>query len=327
MSKVILIITDNLPDQINGVVTTFKNLEVQAEMDGYKIVYIDPRQFHHINAPGYPEVKISLPIGIGKKIEAVNADHIHIATEGPIGLAGRLYLDRTNKVYNTSYHTKFPEFLNEIYGIPTSYTYRYVRWFHKHSGVVLTTTQTMVTDLQSNGFDGNIVPWTRGVDRSNLSPTIKHPTNKVPVVLYVGRVSKEKNLEALCQLDNYDIRIVGDGPDRERLSAAYPHINFLGYKHGTDLANEYISADVFVFPSKTDTFGIVIIEALSVGTPVAAYPVPGPIDILDEVTGVMDEDLEVAVGRALLLDRDQVKRSSCKWTWEECWNIFQDKLQ
>lgn len=325
--KTILIITDNLPDQINGVVTTFKNLEDHASRDGYRIVYLDPRQFRHVNAVGYPEVKLSFPIGIGKKIEKICPDHIHIATEGPIGLASRLYLDRVGRVYNTSYHTKFPEFLNKIYGIPVSWTYAYVRWFHKHSGIVLTTTKTMVNDLVNHGFKGNIIPWTRGVDRSNLKPSIQHKKNKIPVVLYVGRISKEKNLDALCMLSNkYQINLVGDGPDRKRLESSYPEVNFLGYKQGTDLANEYIKADVFAFPSKTDTFGIVIIEALSVGTPVAGYPVSGPIDILTKTTGSMNKDLSKAIEEALLLDRKVVEEESNVWTWNECWNIFRDNL-
>jgi glycosyltransferase involved in cell wall biosynthesis len=320
-------VTDNLPDQINGVVTTFKNLEDYATRDGYRIVYLDPRKFHHFNALGYPEVKISIPIGIGKAIEAIHADHIHIATEGPIGLAARLYLDRKKIRYNTSYHTKFPEFLKQIYGIPTSWTYRYVRWFHKHSGIVLTTTKTMVNDLRANGFDGDIIPWTRGVNRNNLQSNQSRTKSKIPRVLYVGRVSREKNLDALCKLTDYYIRIVGDGPDRARLEKTYPHVKFLGYKSGTELANEYHSADVFAFPSKTDTFGIVIIEALSLGTPVAAYPVPGPIDILTPENGVMDKDLKTAINSALSLPRERVKKSSEVWTWEECWNIFKRNLQ
>jgi len=327
MSKTILIITDNLPDQINGVVTTFKNLEDYATRDGYRIVYLDPRKFRHFNALGYPEVKISIPFGIGKAIEAIHADHIHIATEGPIGLAARLYLDRKKIRYNTSYHTKFPEFLKQIYGIPVSWTYAYVRWFHKHSGIVLTTTKTMVNDLRANGFDGDIIPWTRGVNRINLQSNQSRTESKIPRVLYVGRVSREKNLDALCKLTDYHIRIVGDGPDRARLEKTYPHVKFLGYKSGTELANEYHSADVFAFPSKTDTFGIVIIEALSLGTPVAAYPVPGPIDILTPENGIMDDDLKTAINSALFLPRERVKKSSEVWTWEECWNIFKRNLQ
>jgi glycosyltransferase involved in cell wall biosynthesis len=327
MQKTILIITDNLPDQVNGVVTTYRNIESCANTEGYTFKYICPNDFRYINAFGYPEVKLSLPFGIGKKIESIAPDHIHIATEGPVGLAARLYLDKKQRVYNTSYHTKFPEFIEKIYGVPASWTYRYVRWFHKHSGIVFTTTQTMVNDLKNHGFDGDIIPWTRGVDRDKLKPTIKHRKNKTPVLLYVGRVSLEKNLDALCKLNQYEIRIVGDGPDAKRLSKTYPHVKFLGYKQGINLANEYASADVFVFPSHSDTFGIVIIESLSTGTPVAAYPVAGPIDILTPKTGSMNNDLSIAIEEAILLPRDIVKKESLRWTWEECWTIFRDNLK
>jgi glycosyltransferase involved in cell wall biosynthesis len=327
MSK-ILVITDNLPDQVNGVVTTFKHLKRQAEKNGYQIEFIDPTGFPHCDALGYPEVKVSWPWGIGKKIKEINPDYIHIATEGPLGLAGRLWLDQQGWKYNTSYHTKFPEFLKEIYGIPLRWTYWYVRWFHKHSGRVLTTTKTMVNDLRSHGFNGDIKPWIRGVDRKELSPTVEHVKNSVPVVLYAGRVSKEKNLEKLLELSNkYHVIIVGDGPDRLRLEKIYLKAEFVGYKKGTELANYYARADVFAFPSCTDTFGIVMIEATSQGTPVAAYPVQGPLDIVEQgINGYLNQDLAIAIGLCLSLDRSAVKESSNKWTWEECWNIFHTNL-
>jgi glycosyltransferase involved in cell wall biosynthesis len=331
MKKTILIITDNLKDQINGVVTTFKSIEKYASADGYNIVYLDPGQFSYIDAPGYPEVKLSWPKQIGAKIRALSPDYVHIATEGPLGLAARFWLDSKGWCYNTSYHTKFPEFINKIYKIPVSWTYWYVRWFHKHSGRVLATTQTMVDELHSHGFKTNIVPWTRGVDRETLKPNRKHQprtSSRPPVVLYAGRVSKEKNLDDLCRLENqYTIHIVGDGPDRARLEKTYRGVKFLGYKKGTDLANCYALADVFCFSSKTDTFGIVIIEALSVGLPVAAYEVPGPIDILEQgVTGYMGTNLDSNIDRCLKLDRATVRRASQKWTWEECWRIFKENL-
>lgn len=332
MRKTILIITDNLPGQINGVVTTFKNLEIQANSDGYDIVYIDPRQFPHCSAPGYPEVKLSWPKGIGAKIKATDPDHVHIATEGPIGFAARLWLDRYKWKYNTSYHTKFPEFLENIYGIPQSWTYAYVRWFHKHSGRVLTTTETMVQDLKEHGFAGEVVSWSRGVDRSTLktSHDITHDLafNHKPNVLNVGRVSKEKGLDDLCRLqDEFSITIVGDGPYRQELEMKYPRVKFLGYRQGSALADCYAQADVFAFPSKTDTFGIVMIESLSLGTPVAGYPVPGPIDVVEPgVNGHLDHDLAVAIRCCLNLDRETVRESSEKWTWERCWQIFRSNL-
>jgi glycosyltransferase involved in cell wall biosynthesis len=332
MHQKILIITDNLREQINGVVTTFKNIESLALLDGYSILYLDPGQFLHFGCPGYPEVKLSLPWQIGKKIEEISPDYIHIATEGPIGLCARLYLDKRGYRYNTSYHTKFPEFLKEIYNIPESWTYWYVRWFHKHSGRVLTTTDTMVKDLKDHGFKGDIISWTRGVDRQSLSTNVKWNHQKYLhlnlSVLYAGRVSKEKNLDDLCRLENeFEITIVGDGPYREELMKKYSKVKFLGYKTGSDLADCYAMADVFCFPSRTDTFGIVIIESLSLGTPVAAYPVPGPIDILEQdVNGHMSDNLSHSIKMAAKLDREKVKQSAEKWTWDNCWQMFKQNL-
>jgi glycosyltransferase involved in cell wall biosynthesis len=268
---------------------------------------------------------------MGQIFEEINPDHIHIATEGPMGLCARQYLDKHGYRYNTAYHTKFPEGLKKLFGIPEAITWPLVRWFHKHSGKVLTTTESMVQELRAHGFDGDIVPWTRGVDRTNLRPTANRQhrsEDRKPVVLYVGRVSKEKNIDALCELHEiYDIRVVGDGPDRIRLKEKYPRVQFLGYRQGEALANCYASADVFAFPSRSDTFGLVIIEALSTGTPCAAYPVTGPIDIIEPgVTGFMHEELSVAINRCLELDRDIVQQSSMKWTWDNCWQIFKDNL-
>lgn len=328
-NKKILIVTDNLPDQVNGVVTTFRNIERLAKADGYDVSFIDPSKRPHISCPGYPEVKFSWPF-ISKFIKQENPDYIHIATEGPLGVAAQIYCSIHKLRYNTSYHTKFPEFLKEMYGIPEALTYLYVRWFHRHSGKVLTTTDTMVKELISHGFVGDIKSWCRGVDRNLLCPSIEHNslTKERPVVLYVGRVSKEKNLEELCKLeDTYNIEIVGGGPQLAELQSTYKKVKFLGYQSGEELANSYARADVFAFPSKSDTFGIVIIESLSIGTPVAGYFVPGPIDIIEQgVNGYMDDNLDTAIKNCLQLDRMQVKHSSHKWTWEECWKIFKENL-
>jgi glycosyltransferase involved in cell wall biosynthesis len=331
MTKKILIATDNLKEQINGVVTTFTNIEILARRAGYDLCYISPSDFKYIKAPKYPEVKLSLPWRIGQKIKEINPDYIHIPTEGPIGLATRLYCDKHGLRYNTSYHTKFPEFIKKIYKIPEVITYRYLRWFHKHSGKLLVTTNTMIDELKDKGFRPDMLSWTRGVDREILKPTEKHPDSYLhlkPIVLYVGRISKEKNIEVLCELqDKYNIQIVGDGPHRAYLQRKYQNVTFLGYQTGTELANSYVCADVFCFPSKADTFGIVIIEALSVGTPVAAYQVPGPIDILEQgVTGYMGDDLEKNIEDCLKLNRDVVRQASEKWTWDACWQIFKENL-
>jgi glycosyltransferase involved in cell wall biosynthesis len=325
MVKRILIVTDNLQDQINGVVTTFKNIEALAVLDGYSVLYLDPSQFTHFDCPGYPEVKISFPWQVGKKIKAINPDHIHIATEGPIGFAARCWLDRNGKSYNSSYHTKFPDFLKKIYKVPTSWTYAYLRWFHKNSKVVLTTTQTMVQDLIDHKFKSNIISWTRGVDTTYLKSNI---TKRDGSVLYVGRVSKEKGLDDLCCLyDDFKIVVVGDGPYRKTLQKKYPKVRFVGYKTGSELADYYKKASVFCFPSKVDTFGIVIIEALSQGTPVAAYKVPGPIDILEQnVTGVMGTDLKKCIISCYRLNHGVIQQKSQKWTWQQCWDIFKENL-
>lgn len=328
MSKRIVIVTDNLSNQINGVVTTYRNLCSQAKSHGYEIDFLSPDLFPHFSCPGYPEVKLSWPRHLGRKLQQLDPDHVHIATEGPLGLAAKIWLDRHKWNYNTSYHTKFPEFLHELYCVPASWTYGYVKWFHQHSGKVLTTTQTMVQDLQRHGFAGEILPWTRGVDRNQLKPTQSRMKNSKPVVLNVGRVSREKGLDSLCALsDCYHVVIVGDGPDRARLEKQYPAVHFVGYKSGSDLANYYQQADVFCFTSQVDTFGIVMIESMSMGTPVAAYPVPGPVDVVESgVNGHLDWDLSKAIAQCLSLNRQQVTESSEKWTWKSCWMIFQQNL-
>jgi len=276
--KKILIVTDNLPDQINGVVTTYSNIEACALRDGYQFVYITPGDFSHIDCPIYNEVKLAFPRKMGEKIEEIGADYYHIATEGPVGLWARKYLTKHHIRYNTAYHTKFPEGLYTLLGIPESITWRYIKWFHKHTGRVLTTTESMVHQLKSKGLRGNIIPWTRGVDRSVFRPELRTKRAGEVVLVCVSRVSKEKNLDDFCSLDYFGARkiMVGDGPYREELESKYPNVEFVGFKRGEELATYYANADVFVFPSRWETFGIVMIEAMACGTPVAAYPVQGP---------------------------------------------------
>ena len=330
MRKKILVITDNLREQINGVVTTFKNIESHASNDGFDIVYIDPGQFPHCSAPGYAEVKLSWPRGIGKKIQAINPDYIHIATEGPLGVAARWYCDCRDLKYNTSYHTKFPEFLKKMYHIPEWLTYAYMRWFHKHSGRVLTTTHTMIDELRAHKFYCDIRAWTRGVDRDIFKSNLrKEKLTGRPILLSVGRISKEKGLDDFCSLDYLGATkiVVGDGPYRAELERRYPDVEFVGTKTGKDLARYFANADCFVFTSRADTFGVVIIESLAVGTPVAAYPVAGPKDILENgITGHMSEDLKHSIDVCLRLPRDRVESASQQWTWEQCWEIFKNNL-
>jgi glycosyltransferase involved in cell wall biosynthesis len=336
MSKTILIITDNLPEQINGVVTTYKNIEACALLDGYHVVYITPGDFRYFDCPGYNEVKIAYPRAMGEKIEAIGADHIHIATEGPVGLSARKYLSKRGYRYNTAYHTKFPEGLRALFGIPEALTWPLVRWFHKHSGKVLTTTDTMVKELKEHGFDGDVIPWTRGVDRDVFYPAnfnqkkfTDFNQKQERIFVCVSRVSKEKNLEDFFKLEWAGARkiMVGGGPMLEEYQEQYPDIEFVGFKTGKDLAEYYRMADVFVFPSRWETFGLVMIEAMACGTPVAAYPCQGPLDVVDEgITGCMNEDLRQAVTDALRLDRTKVWAGSQRWTWERAWQIFKSNL-
>ena len=324
MQKRILIITDNIPTQINGVVTTFKNIENCARSDGYDFVYLDPREFHHIDAPGYPEVKLSWTAGIGDKIKEANADYIHIATEGTVGLAANLWCRRNKKKFTTSYHTKFPEFLKKQYHIPEALTWNYLRWFHNKSTTVLATTNTMVKDLNDKGFK-NVIPWARGVDITIFNSSQRDRDDDTKVLLCVSRVSKEKNLDEFCKLEYPKSRkiMVGDGPYRKELQEKYPDVEFVGYKTGKELASYYANADVFVFPSCWETFGIVMIEAMACGTPVAAYPVDGPKDVVEDgKTGYMETNLASAVHRCLGLSRTNVEMYSQKWNWESAWLIF-----
>jgi len=328
MSKTILVITDNVPQQVNGVVTTFHNLELQADRAGYEFVYCDPRQFPNCGAPGYGDIRLSWPQGIGEKLAAVNPDYVHIATEGPLGLAARCWMDKHGWRYNTSYHTKIPEALNKYYKIPTSWTYRYLRWFHKHSGKVLTTTASMVGELKQQGFLGDIVPWTRGVDRQQFYGGLGSEQS-MPTLLWVGRVAPEKNCEDFCKLDYLGAKkiVVGNGPQLKYLASKYPEVEFVGMKTGEELANYYRTADCLVFTSRWDTFGIVMIEAMACGTPVAGYPVCGPKDVIEcGRTGAVSADLKLAVVQALAIPRRTVVVNSYRWSWEKCWQIFEYNL-
>lgn len=326
----ILIITDNLPDQINGVVTTYKNIEACAIRNGYTVDYIHPGRYCYIDCPKYNEIKLAwaLPWMVGKEIKKVNPDYIHIATEGPLGMSARRYLAIRRIRYNTAYHTKFPEGIKTLLGIPESVSWRFVRWFHKNSNRVLTTTKSMVDELKSHGFGNNVIPWTRGVNRDIFKPAIKENSDKVNLVC-ISRVSKEKNLTAFFEIDypNAVKIMVGDGPMLETYKQQYPDVNFVGAKLGADLAHYYQQADCFVFPSRWDTFGLVMIEAMACGTPVAAYPVQGPLDVIDQgITGYMDENITTAIKKSLDLNRDLVYKGSMRWTWENAWNIFKDNL-
>lgn len=325
----ILIITDNTLDQINGVVTTYKNIAKEALLNNFEIIFLGPEQFKHISIPNYKEIKLSFAFDIGCKIKKINPDYIHIATEGPIGLASKIYLDKNNIRYNTSYHTKFPEAVEEFLHIPQSIVWKYIRWFHKHSGKVLTTTNTMCQELKENNLDADIIPWTRGVDTSIFYPNFNRESNDKVILLCVSRLSKEKNLDAFCRLiyPNSKKILVGDGPYKKELQEKYKDVEFVGFKVGNELAEYYRNADIFVFPSKWDTFGIVMIEALASGLPIAAYPVTGPKDIVEPgVNGYLSDSLSYAISCCLTLEKQKIFESSKKWIWKNTWDIFKNNL-
>ena len=320
-----LIVTDTY-EQVNGVSNTYKNL---LKISKEKIDIIHPGQFKWRPSPLYPEVQLCTePLKVYKHIKGLKPKHIHIATEGMLGLMARIYCERHSVPYTTSFHTKFPEFLKKIAHIPECITYSYERWFHKHSQTILVPTQGMKEELEENGFENQIDVWTRGVAKELIAP--KRTATKDPVrLLSVGRVSKEKSLDEVCMLsDKYHITVVGDGPYKQTLEGRYPKVDFVGYKFGEELAKIYADHDVFVFPSRTDTFGIVMIESLCNGTPVAAYDVTGPKDVIQNgITGYLGNDLEENIRLCLELDCAKIKRSAVKeWSWEKALDIFLNSI-
>lgn len=327
----ITLVTDTWAPSINGVTTTLTNIVKVLQSQGHQLQIIEPSQFKTVGAPGYPEVRLSINIWrVGPMIESFRPDAIHIATEGPLGFAARWYckVKKRNIPHNTSYHTKFPEYLNQYYGMPLDWGYWIMRQFHKFSTRVLVTTPSMKQLLTDRGFQ-NLEIWSRGVDRHIFNPSSrKSNVASKPILLCVSRASIEKGLDDFCSLPTDGTKIlVGDGPYLETLRNKYPNVIFAGYKHGESLAHYYANADVFVFPSRTDTFGVVMLEAMSCGTPVAAYPATGSIDVIENgVNGYVDNDINAAVQMALLCDRSQVEISSLVYSWESCADIFLKNL-
>ena len=315
----ILIATDAWKPQVNGVVTTLSKIKELSD----KVCFVTPDDFKTYGNKIYPEIRLAFPKQqeIQKLIEKHEPDFIHISTEGPIGLAVRKWCIKNDKRFTTSYHTKFPEFLNAFYKIPTWATYWYFRKFHNAGNGLFVATESLIKDLSSKGFK-NLIPWTRGVDLNKFKPIDRQ--EKTNILLYVGRVSKEKNIKAFLDLDfpEYKKVVVGDGPELKNLKKKYTDVLFMGILKGEKLSRMYASADCFVFPSKSDTFGIVLIESLACGTPVAAYPVTGPIDVLNDKVGAVDEDLSEAVKKALKVNRNDCIEHAQNYTWENVVNSF-----
>ncbi|MEM7620343.1 MAG: glycosyltransferase family 1 protein [Pseudomonadota bacterium] len=326
----ILIATDAWHPQVNGVVRTYSRLVKEIEKLGGVVEIITPSQFFTMPCPTYPEIQLAL-LGTGavaKRVEAFRPHFIHIATEGPIGLMTRAYCRKAGHTFTTSYHTRFPEYVAARFPIPESWCYAIQRKFHNGGSGMMVATLSLEQELQKKGFN-NILHWSRGVDTEQFHPRPIRLFGNEPVFLYVGRVAVEKNIEAFLQakLPGQKV-VVGGGPQLSDLRTIYPDIQFTGPKTGEELAQHYASADVFVFPSLTDTFGIVIIEALASGLPIAAFPVTGPKDIVIEgKTGVLDDDLSQAAIGALELESDVCYEAAQVYNWQNSAQQFIYNIQ
>jgi len=326
----ILLVTDAWAPQVNGVVVTLRNTIDWLERWGHEVRVISPQGFRTVPMPTYPEIPLAVLPGreVSRRIREFDPHAIHIATEGPLGQAARSHCVRTGLAFTTAYHTCFPEYVKPRFGVPLAWTYAWLRRFHARSSAVLVATPAIRNLLEGRGF-ANVTDWSRGVDLEIFKPAEERFTDlRRPVFLYVGRVAVEKNLPAFLGLDLPGTKVVvGGGPDRRMLEHRFPDAIFAGVKAGAELASYYQRADVFVFPSRTDTFGLVLIEAMACGTPVAAFPVRGPIDVVtDPEAGVLDNDLAAAALAALQLDRDKVWRHGRKYSWEQCTRQFVSSL-
>ncbi len=306
----ILLATDAWSPQVNGVVRTWQQTIRELEALGHEVEVMHPALGATVAAPRYNEIRLSLaPWRIVSRAMARPFDAVHIATEGPIGFEARRRCESRRIPYTTSYHTQFPEYMKRYFALPPAVTWRFMRWFHGGARATLAPTQQVTEQLRAHGI-ARAQTWCRGVDTAQFRPIEGGLFADLPrpVHLYAGRVAREKNIDAFIDAPLPGSKVVvGDGPERVRLERSHPHVRFVGYKFGDELAAHYAAADVFVFPSRTDTFGVVMLEANACGTPIAAYPVTGPIDVVREgVNGALDEDLARAAARAL-----HVPRTSC----------------
>jgi glycosyltransferase involved in cell wall biosynthesis len=332
----ILLATDAWEPQVNGVVRTLTRTVQECREMGHTVDVVSPDQFKTLPLPTYPEIRLAMGAyePMQERFRAFEPEAIHIATEGPVGLAARRLCLEWKLPFTTSYHTRFPEYVAARFPAPVSAGYAYMRWFHRASGRVMVATPTMREELTRRGFR-NLSPWSRGVDTVLFNPdrAREHPDLLAgvarPIFLNVGRVAPEKNIEAFLKLDLPGTRVVvGDGPAREALMIQYPEALFVGARSGSELAAFFAHADAFVFPSLTDTFGLVILEAMAAGTPVAAYPAPGPIDIIPgSGAGAVNDDLRQACLDCLQIDRAAVRRYAEGFSWRQSAEEFVLNLQ
>lgn len=332
----IFIATDAWKPQVNGVVRTYENLKRELEAAGHVVTILSPLDFATLPCPGYREIRLALArrSQVAALLKQGNYDHVHIATEGPIGLATRGVCLRKGIRFTTSFHTRFPEYIEAYTGLPAWISYAFQRWFHRPAIGMFVATRSLKNELSGRGFR-RLMLWSRGVDTAQFKPRPKvcEASDAIgeagPTFLYVGRVSREKNVEAFLNLDLPGRKVVvGDGPILGYLRKRYPDAVFKGAKTGEDLAREYSNADVFVFPSRTDTFGIVLLEALASGVPVAAFPVMGPLDVVGESgCGCLDRDLRRAALQALDIPRDKCRDHALRFTWRHSVGQFLDNVR
>jgi glycosyltransferase involved in cell wall biosynthesis len=324
------LITDAWLPQVNGVVTTLHHIRRELEAAGHQFLVVNPELFRTVPCPRYPEIRLSVFPGrkLRRLLDEFAPQAIHIATEGPLGLAGRRYCIRCDVPFTTSYHTQFALYLKTYFGVPVRWIYRLIRWFHSAARRTLVPTPSIGRELEAQGFR-NLITWTRGVDAELFKPYGKELfADARPIFLYCGRVAHEKNIEAFLAAELPGTKyVVGDGPAMNSLIGAYPKVRFVGFKHGVELARHVAASDVFVFPSLTDTFGVVLLEAMACGVPVAAYPVTGPIDVVKHgVTGILDDDLARAARGALELDAQACRDYAMQFSWRRCAQMFLDNL-
>lgn len=328
----ILIVSDAWEPQVNGVVRTLQATIAELRKAGHEVGVISPDLFRSIPCPSYPEIRLAFAgwRRVGRHIRAFAPQAIHISTEGPLGLAARRWCLKNNFPFTTAYHTRFPEYVAARMPLSPAFVWRFIRWFHRPAQHIMVATRSLARELAEQGLDQTMI-WERGVDHDLFRPDrAPHPLFAKlprPIQLYVGRVAVEKNIDAFLGSDSPGSKVViGDGPALAELKTRHPTAVFPGKMSGEALAAAYAGADVFVFPSRTDTFGLVIIEALSCGTPVAAFPVPGPADIVRDSAGALDEDLDAAIAAALACERRDAAALGARYNWPGCTAQFMKAL-
>jgi glycosyltransferase involved in cell wall biosynthesis len=324
----ILIVTDAWKPQVNGVVRTLSTISAELQLMGHIVQVIGPDQFRTIPCPTYPDIRLSLfpRRRLSRMIQAFDPDALHVSTEGPLGLAAMRWARRRKLPFTTAFHTRFPEYVQARTGLPPRLLYAWLRRFHGTGSGTMVATASLREELVKRGFK-NILEWSRGVDCNLFRPTPAEALDLPrPIFAYVGRVAVEKNIGAFLDLDLPGSKlVVGDGPQLPALRQRYPKVRFIGARYGEELARAYAGADVFVFPSRTDTFGLVILEALACGTPVAAFKVTGPKDVMagaNGMIGAVDDDLRVAALRALDGDRAACRAHAERFSWRACTETF-----